>query len=321
MNNIEAYMVTNDSVTVVSGGKPFVVKKGQPNFLALRDTLLKAVKSNASSDWSDVTAHLKAGTSLEKWAKGRFKVENDVILFDGLPIVPELQARISEMAANGEDPTRLFKFWERLQLNPSKNSVDQLYRFLNNAGIPITSDGFILAYKGVRTDYKDCHSGTIDNTPGRTISMPRNQISDNPDYGCHVGLHVGSREYANSFGPLLLVVKVDPQHVVCVPNDHSYQKMRTCEYQVIGLDNGSHLPSTSIDEKELPKAPDPVAAPKTKRSKGFQKLDSMDESQLMNCKYDTLRAYASRGLHIVGVSKITGGKWSLVQAIRKARGH
>lgn len=312
---IENFAVTKESVTVIYGGRPFVVKQGQPNFVLLRTAILEAIRK---ADWRDVPAHLSAGTSLSKWAKGRFRVDGDRLLYDDDEVPSDLASRISEMAANGEDPTPLLRFWENLQLNPSKRSVDQLWNFLNNLGIPLTADGCFLAYKGVRDDFKDCHSGTIDNRPGAKVRMERNKISDDPNHACHQGLHVGAREYASSFGPNVVICKVFPAHVVCVPNDHSFQKMRVCEYEVIGLDNGGYMPSTSIDEAEVPKAPAKTIS-KAGRSKGFQKLDSLDEAGLMDCKLETLRAYAARGLNVVGASRIPGGKWSLVQRILEAR--
>lgn len=342
MNTIDAFNISNDSIMVVYLGNRYLAQRGQPNFNNLRRAL-------ADERWADVPAHLTAGSSLTKWAKGKFRVEGSTLLYGSSPVPSDLSGRISEMASNGDDPTPLLNFYEKLLQNPSKRSVDQLWNFLNNLGIPLTTDGCFLAYKGVRQDYMDCHSGTIQNRPGAVIRMERNQISDDPEHACHQGLHVGAREYASSFGPTVVIVKVNPRDVVCVPNDHSFQKMRVCEYEVVGLDNGDYMPGTTMPDEDIPdlydyddepdeteaaeaeaktfflnerqELPSVPAKPKaTKRSKGFQKLDSMGIDELMECKYDTLRAYASRGLSIVGASRILGGKWSLVQAIVKARG-
>jgi hypothetical protein len=304
------YTATNDSVTVIWGGKPVTVKRGAANFEGLRRAVL-------DHDWNEVPYHLSSGASLERWAKGKFKVADGRVLFNGAELPADINNRITEMAIKGEDPGAIMKFWERLQKNPSMRSVQQLWNFLNNIGIPITEDGCFLAYKAVRSDLMDVHSGTIKNDIGSVIEMPRNQISDDPDHACHAGLHVGALEYTGNFhsGGVMLICKVDPADVVCVPNDHSYQKMRVCRYEVLGIHGGeSHLPSTTIKEEELPQRP-----VKGKRSKEFQRLDGLDATLLMKESYDDLRRYAASGLGIIGASRITGGKWALVLAISKAR--
>lgn len=307
------YTATNDSVTVVWKGAPVTVKRGSANFDGLRKALLR-------EDWDEIPHHLRSDSSIERWAKGKFKVVGGVVHFDSMPLPVDINNRVVEMAAKGEDPTPVMLFWERLQKNPSWRSVEQLWRFLNNVGIPLTEDGCFLAYKAVKADFKDVYSGTIDNTPGQVVTMPRNQISDDPDQTCHYGLHVGALEYTGNFhsGGRMVICKVDPADVVCVPNDHSFQKMRVCKYVVVGMHGEGHMPSTTIKDEELPQLAKQLPGGK-KRSKEFQRLDSLDESLLMKESYDTLRNYASKGLEIIGASRITGGKWSLIQAISKAR--
>ena len=146
------------------------------------------------------------------------------------------------MASEGKDPTIVMNFWERLSKNPSYRSVQQLWSFLRHQGIPMVPDGCFLAYKGVRSDFKDAHSGKFDNKPGAIHSMPRNKISDDPKEACHEGFHVGALQYAKDFSDRVVVCKVSPEDVVCVPYDHSAQKMRVCKYEVVGNWNGEFMP-------------------------------------------------------------------------------
>jgi hypothetical protein len=236
------------------------------------------------------------------------------------------------MATNGEDPTALFRFHERLSRNPSFRSVQQLFKFLNHANIPFTKDGCFLAYKSVRSDYKDVHSGSWDNRPGAVNEMPRNQISDDPNHACHEGFHVGALSYARSFsGSKMVVCKVDPEHVVCVPYDASQEKMRVCKYKVIGEWSGQPLDSLLHDDEAVVE-PQPTArstpprkvkkevkVKKTAVSGAYKKYDKMTSAELLTCSIDELRQYAGKGLEIVGASKIAGGKVALVSAIEKVR--
>lgn len=319
MNTIK-YTATNESIAVVINGKVTTVKRGAPNFNELRKALME-------ERWADAEPHLRITTSLKKWAKDRFSLVENRLMFDGQPVPDDIHSRISEMASNGEDPTPLFRFWENLQLNPSKRSVDQLWRFMRHIGIPLTSDGCFLAYKGVKNDLFDCHSGTILNAPGAVIKMQRNKISDDPDYACHVGLHVGALEYAKSFGPTVVICKVKPENVVCVPNDHSFQKMRVCEYEVVGVWSGEAMPSTTIEDSELPRHESKFdgtatkAAPTLKVPKEFKRIHEMTAQELLDgASVDDLRRYASNVLKVVNASRLPGGKQALVSEIVKRRG-
>lgn len=269
-----------------------------------------------------------------EWAQGDFTYKNERFFYKDEELPDNLNRKIIQMATEGQDPTALFRFHERLARNPSWRSVQQLFKFLDHASIPFTKDGCFLAYKSVRSDYKDVHSGTWDNSPGAVNEMPRNQISDDPNHACHEGFHVGALRYASNFnGSKKVICKVDPEHVVCVPYDSSQEKMRVCKYKVIGEWSGQPLDSLlhdeddivepKVEEKSTPqlkeKPKQEVKVKKQAVSKAYQKYDKMTSAELLTCSLDELRQYAGKGLEIVGASKIAGGKVALVNAIEKVR--
>jgi hypothetical protein len=130
---------------------------------------------------------------------------------------------------------------ENLMKNPSKRSVDQVYGFLEKNNLPITEDGCFLAFKKVRRDYLDIHSGTIDNSIGQVVEMDRNLVDDNPDSHCSSGLHFCSESYLGSFGggsDPVMILKIDPADVVSIPTDYNGAKGRCCKYEVIAQVNG-----------------------------------------------------------------------------------
>jgi hypothetical protein len=105
---------------------------------------------------------------------------------------------------------------------------------LEKNSLPITPDGHFLAYKKVRYDYKDCHSGTMDNSVGQVVEMERNSVDDDKDRTCSTGLHFCSRDYLNHFGgERLVIVKVNPRDVVSIPSDYNGAKGRACRYEVV----------------------------------------------------------------------------------------
>jgi len=345
------YTMSNESVTVVIGGKSTVVRKGAPNYVAIRTAIV-------NEDWDAVADNFTVAKSIKEWAKGKFSVQGESNFYYGEEALPSnINQRIVKMATNGEDPTPLLRFFERLQKNPSMRSVTQLYGFIEHSGIPLTKDGCFYAYKKVRSDFKDVHSGEFDNHPGKTLEMPRNKISDDPNQACHEGFHVGALGYAGTFGDnngKMVICKVDPEHVVCVPYDASQQKMRVCKYKVVGMYSGDKMPDTIIDEETEHEGPsDPQveaneAADEAKiqanaknfylneshelptitksearkeralaKGSGFDKLRKMNTKELMEESIDVLRQFAGKGLSIVGASKIPGGKTALVAAIMK----
>lgn len=321
METKPAFSMTEDTIMVIQGGVSHLVRKGQSNFAALRQAL-------QGGRWGDVSKHLRPDSSVEAWAQGRFAFVGGDITFDGHSLPASLTSRIKEMASKGESPQPFFAFWERLQRNPSYRSVQTLWGFLEYEGIPITEDGCFLAYKSVREDYRDHHTGNFDNSPGTVNRMPRNQISDDPNKPCHEGFHVGSFQYASGFksAPRIVICKIDPENVVSVPYDASAGKIRVCEYAVIGNHNGGKLSSTVheeddglIDEVETDEPGDeaqPEPAP-VKVPRKYQKYLKMDEDQLLKLSIEKLREYAYRGLKIVGATKVPGGKLGLIDRIQR----
>ena len=120
----------------------------------------------------------------------------------------------------------------------------QLFAFLDKNRQAVTTDGDFIAYKRVRSDFKDIHSGTFDNTPGTVVQMERNMVDDEPTRTCSNGLHVANWDYAcNQFGGgegVMLAVKVNPADVVSVPIDYNQSKMRVCKYEVLEVVEVAH---------------------------------------------------------------------------------
>lgn len=331
---------TQESITVVLADGPRTIHRGSPQYHLLRDALF-------AEQWDSIPALVTVEGALRAYLKGTpFVVEDGTLKYEGIEVPDSLTARMGAMAATGEDPTPLMRFYARLAKNPSYRSRTQLHEFMCHVGIPIEADGTFLAYKGVKNDLYDVHSGKFLNAPGEILTMPRNAISDDPDVGCHVGFHVGALEYAAGFGERVVICRVDPEHVVSVPRDSSFQKMRVCRYEVVGFWAGEALPSTTYtsdvdedyeddeypekyqDEDEDEGAHVELAAPVVEVKpepepvltvKPSPRMAKLTPSQLMDEPIEALRKYATHGLKIVGASKMPGGKSALVAAIVKAR--
>lgn len=155
-------------------------------------------------------------------------------LYDGDSALPEsLTMRIIKFRDMELPFAPLLAFWDNLKTNPSFNSRQMLYKFLDHNGHPLTEDGCFIAYRGVREDFKDKHTGNFDNSPGQVLEMARDQVDDNPNNTCSNGFHVACFDYAKGFGEKLIEVKVNPADVVAVPTDYNGTKMRVCKFEVI----------------------------------------------------------------------------------------
>jgi len=153
-------------------------------------------------------------------------------VYNGEPISNGIERRIREAVAIGLSTDMFCKFLDKVRLNPSFNSRNQLFGFLDANDLPLTEDGNFIAYKAVRNDFFDAHSGTVKYDIGSVVSMPREKVDDNPENTCSHGLHVCSKEYGR-FADRLLLVEVDPADVVAVPTEYHKSKMRVCKMRVL----------------------------------------------------------------------------------------
>jgi hypothetical protein len=219
------YHLLNNSVVLNFYGKTIAVSKDDSRYNAV----LECIKNKDLESIPGIVDTEKAfeGTGIEL---------RDGLLYAGSePMPSELNARILNHKALGLPYDSLLKFWENLRLNPSYNARQQLFAFLSHNGHPLTEDGYFIAYRGVREDFKDVHTGTFDNKVGSVCEMPREHVDDNPNNTCSRGLHVACYEYAKGFGVKLVEVKVNPRDVVAVPVDYNGTKMRTCRFEVVAL--------------------------------------------------------------------------------------
>lgn len=247
----------DNSITIFVDGKPYTVESSHANFSSLRQAILDA-------RYDLIPELITIESKIKNITHGAIDIRDGKLLYDGLEIHGVVVDKLFEMLKGGaKDAEPLLNFIERLMQNPSANSIDQLYTFLSYKSLPITPDGYFLAYKGVKDDYYS-KSGNKDtvmisgatnanaqiwNGVGEVIEVARRSVDDIKENHCSFGLHVGSYDYANSWaGPdgRLLVVEVDPADAVSVPTDCSFQKLRVSKYRVIS--------DITLGRKEIPDA-------------------------------------------------------------------
>lgn len=240
MSNVYYHVLENEVILQVNG-KHVTIKSEDQNY----EKVIECIKHDDMATLADLFKAQKSPLDLLAEYEN-IEVKDGLVLINGKSIPSELHNRLVSFAKKSLPVLPLIKFAERLQANPSFNSRQMLFKFLEHNGIPLTRDGKFIAYKKVRTDFKDIHSGKFDNNLGNVVEMPRHEVDDNPNNTCSHGLHVGAYNYTSNFGSgYLLSVEVDPADVVAVPNDYNGEKMRVCRYKTL------EIVKTIIEEDDL----------------------------------------------------------------------
>ena len=238
------YIVQGSNITVVIGTTPHTVSKNHITY----NKLLAAIKAG---EWETVQDIIEPKQVVLNFGQGNVSVEGDKIFWKGREMHNALTKRMVAMIQEDFPVEPLVAFMENLMENPSKRAVHELYGFLEKNTLPITSDGCFLAYKKVRQDYFDVHSGTVLNKPAAyltdedtaaleeavgknnevtvavedgvtVVSMERNLVDDDQNRTCSTGLHFCSQEYLRSFGgERIVILKINPRDVVSIPNDYN----------------------------------------------------------------------------------------------------
>lgn len=229
-NQKDSYIATKDGVTVYTNGRMHSVKSSNLNYDLIKSKCMRG-------EFSEIEELLNPLQAIEVKSGGKLKVIDNDIYYKDEVIDKELVDRLLDIVMDGQsDLDPAIKFIKNTYKNPSANSRKQLYKFIANKGMPITKEGMILGYKGVSDDYMDKHSGKFSNTVGTTNKMKRRLVDDNPDNHCSAGFHIGSKEYADSWGGCdgrLMIAEYNPKDAVSVPNEHGCQKLRVSKYTII----------------------------------------------------------------------------------------
>ena len=177
---------------------------------------------------------LLATNSFKDWSDGVFTVTPDKTYYHNIEVDPYIHKLIVKCFKENLEVKYLLNFVKNLYINTSDRVIKELLPFLQMHNISITDDGHFLAYKGLSGDYKDVWTGKVDNSIGVINYMHRKDVNDDKTVCAAGGYHVGSYAYAKNYSRGQLVIcKVSPADVVCVPEEFDLGKIRTCKYEVL----------------------------------------------------------------------------------------
>lgn len=227
-------------INIIQDGKTYTADSSHPAFEKARNLLMQATVSATEEKTQEflekALVAINVKRAVQKFMQGSVTIEGDVVSYKDLAIDNGLTQRILDAMKEGKDVKFLINFFENLMLNPSRRAVNELFGFLQHNDIEITEDGHFLAWKRVNSNYKDMYTGTIDNSPGKVVEVPRNQVDEDSSRTCSAGLHVAAKSYLPHYGGgrgVIVQVKVHPRDVVSIPTDYNNAKLRACRYEVM----------------------------------------------------------------------------------------
>lgn len=229
-----SHINTVDGVTVVVHNRPFHIAVTDKHYHEILGALDRGAHEE---ELYDILTAVRRSVEQAVKLTPSMEYSGGVVTHCGRPLHGYAVEKLVELINLGKDATPLAMFLDKLQHNPSSQTIDELYLFLEHGRIPITKNGNFLVYKAIRADWKDIHSGRFDNSIGATPKMPRSAVDDRREHTCSRGLHVCGFEYLPHFAHTnghVVVCEVNPADVVSIPNDYNNTKMRVCEYRVVG---------------------------------------------------------------------------------------
>mgnify|MGYP000353442978 CR=1 FL=1 len=142
------YIINATGIVFFHQNKPIKIDKSSPQYLRIVKAfdLPENEQEQAIVEILDQTAG--------NFERDGFQITPDEVIYNGEKMPQALADKVRAIAQEGLPVSIFAKFWDNLQLNPSANSVRELYDFLAYKELPITEDGCFLAYKGLtRNDW------------------------------------------------------------------------------------------------------------------------------------------------------------------------
>jgi hypothetical protein len=238
----------NNSYTVVIDGKVHNFTVDHIGY----DNLVQALRDNDEKKFLEC---ITFEDSFVHWSHGNFRLENEVIYRGNEELPAVISDRVIDMINEKFDVDPMLKFINNLYYSGDFRVVNELFNFMVHKNLPITDEGCLIAWKGVKkhtgaafTDYAgrlvctgdlvDCWTGRMRNNPGDVNTMERHQVANNPNNPCGPGLHCGELSYAKGWAEdAILMVEINPADVVSIPIDSSCKKMRACQIKVLSIYN------------------------------------------------------------------------------------
>lgn len=292
------HIIGENFITVVVDGTTETLDRSHVNFQKVKE----AIKAG---DFSNIANLMNLKKAVVEFGEGLVAVKSGVVYYNNKELSNSMTDRILALMRDGFDIQPLVKFLDNLMQNPSHRAVNELYGFLEVGNLPITHDGYFIAFKKVREDYKDIWSGTFDNSVGAKPSMPRNKVDEDKHRTCSNGLHFASYDYMSSYGAgsgnRVMLLKINPRDVVAIPTDYNNAKGRCCAYEVVGESDTWREENILHGKAVYGAEPKPKPKPEPETVKKEEKIVAEHTIVVINNNND------DAGLDMTGIEKRKSG--------------
>jgi hypothetical protein len=241
---MQNYIISPAGFNTVINNTAYNIPKADSRYASI----IKALSLPKAEQEQAVLDIIKGNVKKDDPVTKGFVITDTDVYFRDQKLVKQNADIVRKIYEDGLPLDYYMPFADNLDAVTDKEVHEHLWKFMSYKALPITSDGHILAWKGVQQNYRSVmgnpetvvFSGDVDsgghilNDVGAKISAKRNRMSTDRNVYCDPwSLHVGSLDYAKSWGSRVVIVKIHPKDVVCVPDDCNYQKMRVCAYEVV----------------------------------------------------------------------------------------
>ncbi|WP_353645698.1 hypothetical protein [Mesorhizobium sp. WSM2239] len=226
------HIISGNTVTAFVGGDLRTVDSSHPNFDEIRTRLRAGAVEHEIVPLLDIASALR---DMLLYEDDIIKVGYDCLTYNDRPLNNYLTRKIIDMARAKIPISPWIAFLKRLQDNPDPEVKDGLFEWLERGAMPITPDGYFLAYKKVRDDYLSYHDSETLNALGSTIFLPSDKYDHDRARICSAGLHFCSWDYLPSYHGSegrVLIVKINPADVVAFNGAYS-GKGRARRYTIV----------------------------------------------------------------------------------------
>lgn len=244
---------TQLTTTIIINGQTFTIDNKDDRL----KTINQLIKEKKEAELLDLLTSRDLIKTAVTNTNNKFKFTGDKAFYGDVELPLKVVETIRRYIASKESWSFLELFFNNCLQNPDPKSVFELFLFLEAGKMPITDDGFFLAYRKVDQNYMSLHSnpdGTRNrNKVGDIPVMDRAKCDNRRNVTCSTGLHFASLDYMPSYGSTsgrIMMVKIHPSDVVSIPNDYKDTKGRCCKYEVVAEHFHGNQPSPLAVEPE-----------------------------------------------------------------------
>lgn len=242
--------ITKSSISFVLDKRHRQLPSSAANFEPVK-AALKRIQKGDHAALDDLRLLSDIPTFIATVSQGRVALNDSEVRIDGQKVHGHIAERLLTLLREGLDVTPWARFVDRLLANTVITERDDFLSWLEHSNFPITEDGCFIAYKFVNAQYRDAHTGKIDNRVGAVIPRlaPDSINTDRYQTCAASGYHFCSYDYLGSYlngSHPIMIVKIAPEDVASFP-PNEIAKGRCLFYEIIDEISQEDLRSRKIE--------------------------------------------------------------------------